>query len=186
MVARNYREILARRAGDLHGVHNRCGVVGVVSEDRGLVGAVGVHLEQRLYEHLSAVVVVPAGIENSSVFSYRGIGGVNLVVADADHIAAVGVADVEVGNGGLPAVDNLDCSRRREHYLAVGEPLRLYIADALSERNLLIIALFQIVDVEVIIVLGAAGLPAEHYFRAVGRYVGVAHDSVGGVDEHGF
>ncbi len=101
-------------------MEDRGGEARVVAVQLPLAGAVGVHLEQGLYSHLPAVVVVPAGVEHPSVIGQRGESGVHLVEAESPHVAAVAVAGEQVAHLGPPAIDRLDAAGGAEDDVAVG------------------------------------------------------------------
>ncbi len=91
--------------------------------------AVWIHRKQRMKEKCGAVIVLPAGENDSAVLQNLGIAGHELVGRQAADIAAVGIAGINVPAGAVPAIANMHVARRREDDTAIRQECRLAIRD---------------------------------------------------------
>ena len=124
------------RAGDAAGVGDGGGKPRAVGIKPGLATAVGVHLKQGLREHLAAVVVIPAGVDDPAVVQHLRIDGVHLVEAEPVQAFAVGIAGVQVARLRPPAIDGLHAAGRGENQVVVRQIGRFVIRHALAGGDL--------------------------------------------------
>ena len=126
--ARVFGGAVAGRADQHHAVRARdrlgveIDVAGVeIAEVDGLAGAVGVHRPEVVIVDLRAIDVFPAGVEDSPVGQHPGRVVLLEVRRELAEVAAVGVAAVEIGHLGQPAVDPAPAAGGNENDAAVGQ-----------------------------------------------------------------
>ena len=148
--------------------------IGVAAVERALVGAVGVHREDRLRVDLAAVVVLPAHVEHAPVVRERGEVVVHLVVGDARNLGTVRLAAVEVEHLVPPAVHDLPAARGVEEDAPVRQETALDVGRAETKRELFDLARREVHRVEVEVVTPVARLERKQQALPVGRNVHVA------------
>ncbi len=97
-------------AGNAAGMADCRGEPGIVFVEFGLGGAIGIHLKQGLREHLTAIVVVPAHVNDPAIIEDLRVDGVHLIETKPAEVTAVGVAGVEIADLGPPAIDRLNAT----------------------------------------------------------------------------
>ena len=149
-----------------------------------LVGAVRVHLEERLRIDLAAVVVFPTRVRDGAAARMNlRVVAVHLVEGDAAHELAVAVHQKHVARAHVPAVHVLEAARGAEHDVAVRKVDSLVVGHALPERQLPHGARRHVHFVEMVVVVAGGLLPREEDARAVVRHVRVADHAVGVLDQ---
>ena len=162
------------RAGNLPRVEQRGGKPGVRAVQCGLPGAVEVHLEQGLGEHLSAVVIVPARVDDPPVVRGLGVPGLDLVDGQPPDETAVAVHLVEVAHLGVPAGHALFDAGGGEDDRFVGQVGPFVVGDSQAVGELADVLAVGIEFVEMVIVVAPRLLPGDEDGIGVETHVRIA------------
>ena len=172
------------RTGNAARVEDGRGEVRGVAVELLLVGAVRVHLEERLRVDLAPVVVFPARVgDGAAAGMHLRVVAVHLVEADAAHELAVAVHQEHVARAHVPAVHVLETTRGAEHDVAVRKIDSLVVGHALPERQLADAARRHVHFVEMVVVAAGGLLPREENALPVVRNIRVANHAVGVVEQ---
>ena len=163
-------------AGNAAGVKNRRREPAVVAVERRLTRAFKPHLEQTLRVNLTAVVVIPAGVKNLTFFRQGWVVVVNLIDGYAAQIFAVFRDAIEIGNLGIPAVDNLNAAGGVKQDVAVGQAARLVVCIAQPKGELRYFLRFDVHSIEMVVVQQVRLLHGKDNVVALERDVRVAND----------
>ena len=159
-------------AGDGFGVNHRDPGMQVPKPGH-LRGAVGIRRPEVMEVHLAAVHVFPAGVENATVGQRPGRIVLLVVAGERAKVRAIGVATMQHGDLGEPAVDPAFATAAHENDPAIGQVGGLEVV-VRSGGELLQRGAVGIDFVKVIL-LGAAGTVAEQNLFAVVTDLRVSH-----------
>ncbi len=157
-------------------MNQRRRIVRVVAIQGFLLAAVRVHREQPLRVDLAAVVVVPAGVDYSSIGKHAGILCRHLVESEPQNVAAIQVARIQIHHiDRLVAIDDVHTTRRVVENAIAGKIASLYVGYACFAGHLPKLLRGHGHFVDVVVVLKTRLLPGEEDSLAVVRYVEIAN-----------
>ncbi len=121
--------------------------------------SIRIHLEQRLCPYLSAVVIIPTGINDTTVIEQCRSNGMHLVETYLAHIASFSVTQVHIADFGKPAVYRTSATGGVEKDIFIGQIDSFDISMSLTESQLLDIASLQVHLIQMEIVFLSRLLP---------------------------